>query len=233
MRAVPVRRKPTAILIDRFPMPAHRGNSRAYLLKRLKHVGRSDLVQAVQAGRVDVFTAAVEAGLRKRAPSLEILTNARKRREFALHPHRATKDMAMWLGDNPHDPVFKTEKEACKYWRENRPRLWPLLAINGKRPWIWWCIESPIPWPGAAHQTSALYEANLLAEGEKAEVEASWRHEFNRSHDCRFFADTRARKAHLRWADVPAVLVREWERERRRSAVQIREMQENRASAPR
>jgi hypothetical protein len=47
-----------------------RGNSRDYLIARLRRDGRDDLVEAIEARKISAFAAAVVAGYRRRAPTL-------------------------------------------------------------------------------------------------------------------------------------------------------------------
>jgi hypothetical protein len=63
-----------------------RGTSRDYLIRRLKEVGRTDMVAAIEAGHVSAFACAVEAGLRKRQPIAGTGSpNAAKRRAWAFY----------------------------------------------------------------------------------------------------------------------------------------------------
>src|SRR5262245_34495361 len=48
------------------PMPAQRGTSRSYLLRRLRRAGRPDLVAAIEDGRVSAYAVAVALGWQTR-----------------------------------------------------------------------------------------------------------------------------------------------------------------------
>jgi hypothetical protein len=88
----------------------------------------------------------------------------------------------------------------------------------------WWHYDSPLPWPGYDTERSALYAAGLLGEEEKAQLESEWRHDFERAANPGFvltlspdehLTGAAARRAHYRWADIPAQLVRKWTAERK------------------
>jgi hypothetical protein len=66
-------------------MAGHQGNSRDYLLRRLRLAGRADLVDAVEAGKVSAYSVAVALGWQKRRPTLGTGSpNASKRRFHRL-----------------------------------------------------------------------------------------------------------------------------------------------------
>jgi hypothetical protein len=218
-------------------MSAHRGNSRAHLFRKLKRAGRPDLVEAVEAGRIDVFTAACEMGWRKRLPTLEIQTNARKRREFAMRPAGQTRrDDEMRYGPPLHGPSeFPSTASARAYWHENRERLMAWLGVHGRRPAAWYAFEAP---SGLRREydreQSTLYEAGLLSEAERTELLTFWREEFDRANGPNFFfcegpgrifQGPVARKKHWEWADIPRTLLMKWTRGRRRAARTIRKLE--------
>jgi hypothetical protein len=63
-----------------------RGNSREYLLDRLKRDGFDELVEAIEGGELSTYAAAVEVGYRKRPePTGRGSDNAAKRRMWAIH----------------------------------------------------------------------------------------------------------------------------------------------------
>jgi hypothetical protein len=101
-----------------------------------------------------------------------------------------------------------------------------LVGSNGHRPLAWWRYEAPFPYPGYDSEQSTLYEADLLAETERAELVAFWREQFDRASDPNFFFTGRgeilrgeaAHRAHCRWADIPPSLIEAWSAERERSA---------------
>jgi hypothetical protein len=47
----------------------------------------------------------------------------------------------------------------------------------------WWAYDAPFPYPGYDHEQAALYEANLLAEEEKAELLTQWRLYFDKAQE--------------------------------------------------
>jgi hypothetical protein len=144
-QTLPEREQPFPIAIVRSPMGAQYGNSKRHLLRKLKSADRGDLVGAVERGEVTAYQAAVEAGVRKRARPLEVDTSAARRREFRRHPDRVRCDAEMWYGPGPGcASAFDSVERAHKYWIENRARLMPLLAVEGRRPWGWWQFEAVV-----------------------------------------------------------------------------------------
>jgi hypothetical protein len=70
---------------DPFPKPRQRGNSRGHLIAKLRAAGFDAWADAVEAGEVSAFAAAVEAGLRRRPPTLSCQESNRvKRARFAI-----------------------------------------------------------------------------------------------------------------------------------------------------
>ena len=93
----------------------------------------------------------------------------------------------MWYG--PGDAsAFETVERAHRYWIENRARLMPLLAVDGRRPWGWWAFDAgDLRYPGRDLERSTLFAAGLLGAEEEAELLTDWRHEFDRAHGPDFF----------------------------------------------
>jgi hypothetical protein len=198
------------------------GNSKAHLIRKLKKPRRDDLVGAVERGEVTAYGAANEAGIRKRGRPLEVDTSAARRREFRRHPDRVRCDAEMWYGPGSAS-AFDTVEMARRYWIENRARLMPLLALDGRRPWGWWRFEAgDLRYPGRDLERSTLFAAGFLGAEEAAELLSDWRREFDRAHGPDFFhcacsgkilRGEAARHEHLRWADIPPALVDEWSAE--------------------
>jgi hypothetical protein len=57
-----------------------RGNSRDYLVARLRRDGREDLIRAIETLKISAFAAAVVAGYRRRAPTLSAGDHNKSRR---------------------------------------------------------------------------------------------------------------------------------------------------------
>ena len=160
----------------------------------------------------------------------------------------------MWLGPSGRGSVFASEQEQRAYWSQQRDRLLLLLAKNGRRPWAWWHYEVRVRHPGPDWERSVLWGLSTsgtfrsasgthrcpmdlvgtLTEQELAELEADWRHEFERAWRADFGFIERpgeilrgapARRRHFEWADIPLALVAAWTWERRGSARRIRELQ--------
>jgi hypothetical protein len=125
-------------------------------------------------------------------------------------------------------------------WRANakaapvrhRERLMGMFARSGKRPMGWWDYEAEIAYPGYEREQSTLYDAGLLDEEEKAELEAKWRYYFDEAQGSGFTYCTghswlkgaAARRRHYAWADISRSLTKRWRAERRRT---IRKLESN------
>ena len=142
------------------------------------------------------------------------------------------QELDLWLGSCVAG-AFASDDERRAAWIRDRDRLSALFAAPGKRPMAWWQYEAPIPWPGLDRQASTLYAAGLLAESEKAELEADWRAEFDRAQEEGFWLclgpgeqleGAAARRAHYRWADIPRILIKRWTAERTRQTQTIHSM---------
>lgn len=115
--------------------------------------------------------------------------------------------------DDRWDDPFTSIEEARQAWLTNRERL---LADHGpgRRPWGWHEFEGPPDLPyDYDRETSSLFERGLLGESEKAELISFWRAEFLRAQE---LGDVVQRRRHIKWADVPASLVKRWRAGRRR-----------------
>jgi hypothetical protein len=155
-------------------------------------------------------------------------------RRGRLHPDA---DLELWLGLAGPNQVsaFASDEERRELWFRHRGRfIRQMPAAAGRRAWAWWQYEASIPWPGWERERSALWRAGALTEDEKVELEAAWRHHFDRSHapgftHCkgpgRLLSGARAQRAHYAWADIPHELIKQWSAERRRSAKTIRRLQ--------
>jgi hypothetical protein len=136
----------------------------------------------------------------------------------------ASQEQELWLGPSPHlGSLFADTEHARAAWSQHRVRLLELFGSRGRRPLAWWAFEAPIERPGYDRERSTLYEAGLLGEAERAELEAHWREQFDRAHGSGFFVcmgpgrflhGEAARCAHFEWADIPHVLVETWSAER-------------------
>jgi hypothetical protein len=150
------------------------------------------------------------------------------------HPRRGQlsheQELELWLGPSHRGSAFGSESERVAAWRRHRDRLMTVWAKHGTRPDGWWRYESPIPRPRGDTERSTLYVAGLLSEEERAELETWWRGRGNRisSSVMALVASSKvaaARRAHLRWADVPSSLVDRWQAGRRRRGKTIRSLE--------
>jgi hypothetical protein len=120
--------------------------------------------------------------------------------------------MAFWLGEGPLDnpQPFASPAARKAAWLRHRHRLIGTLPSSpGRRPLAYWQYDAPIRWPGYDGERSALYEAGLLGEEEKAALEAEWRREFDFAQ--RLPAGDR-RFQHYVDVDIPEELARRWTR---------------------
>jgi hypothetical protein len=138
--------------------------------------------------------------------------------------------------------AFASDDERRAAWIRDRDRLLAMFSSGpGRRPQAWWRYDAPtagVRWPGLDRERSTLYQAGLLDEAEKAELEADWRREFDDAQDPDFWIclgpgeileGAAARRAHYREADIPRELIRKWTAERRRQVKTIRELEMIRA----
>ena len=136
------------------------------------------------------------------------------------------------VGRVPSRDDFCRDEHRRATWLRYRERLMRRFAKNGKRPQGWWWYEAA-EWglrgyAGYEHERSILYETpGVLSGEERAQLEARWRKEFDRSwgehfschHEGRIFTGDVAREYHWLWADIPPALVDAWTAERERALV--------------
>jgi hypothetical protein len=141
----------------------------------------------------------------------------------------AAAEMELWLGPSPYlPPAFDSDEQRRELWFRHREQLMEQFGSRGRRPRAWWRYEAgDLRHPGRDRERSTLYEANILAEAERAELLAYWREQFDRASapdffHCegpgRFLHGAAARRAHCRWADIPHALVAAWSAEHPRDA---------------
>jgi hypothetical protein len=142
-------------------------------------------------------------------------------------------EMHLWLGSGlqecPHP--FASDDERREAWLRNRERLMACFGKGGRRPMAWWAYDAPFPYPGYDHEQAALYEADLLAEQEKAELLTQWRRYFDKAQEPGFgfcaghvnpgdivtwLKGPAAKRAHYAWAGIPRALIRKWVMELKR-----------------
>lgn len=129
------------------------------------------------------------------------------------------QEMELWLGASHRGSLFASEEERRKQWVRHRDRLMGYWGNNGRRPQAWWRFEAPFSYPGFNRERSALWEAGLLGENERLDLEAGWRKAFDESLMPGFtFNDGprgelfgwEAHIAHLVACDVPPDLCELW-----------------------
>jgi hypothetical protein len=154
-----------------------------------------------------------------------------------IHRHRRGlsffEEMSLQYGKaHHHRPGFESDEERRRAWYRHRDRLMAAWAKHGKRPEAWWDYESPVPYPrDPDYDAATLFEAQLLADGERAKLIAEWRYQFDRAREPGFSfcighakpSDTfaswlegaAAKRAHYRWAGIPRSLLTQWTKKKR------------------
>jgi hypothetical protein len=148
------------------------------------------------------------------------------------------QEMELWLGPSHNGgSSFESDEHRREVWFRYRDQVMRRWGKNGKRPYAWWRYESPFPsrrHPGV-HEQSILYEfTDALGEDERAELEAFWRKEFDKTwregfscyHEKRIFSGDVARELHWLWADIAPPYLDKLLAERERRGQVIRELQE-------
>ena len=153
------------------------------------------------------------------------------------HSHRGRlnhpQEMVLRYGEDPRWDAFATEDEHRDAWIRNRDRL--LGGCRGHRPAGWWRYEAgDLPYPGYDREQSTLYEVGVLDEEERAELVRWWHEQYLRAQAANFWhclgpgrslKGGPARRAHYRWADIPASLLAEWSAAHRRRRKTIRKLE--------
>jgi hypothetical protein len=189
------------------------GNSRACILRRLRR-DYPALHQEVLDGKISPHRAAIQAGFR-RAPGKQP-----KRQPVDPSEISADQMQELWLGAGAGGSVFANEDERRATWIRHKARVMELWGKGGRRPIAWWLYEAgELDYPGYDLERSTLYAAGLLAEGERVELLAYWRREFDRLMDPNF-GDTDACEQHIRWCDLPRQLLGQWANEYLRKKVE-------------
>jgi hypothetical protein len=91
------------------------------------------------------------------------------------HPRRGrlnhAQEMTLRYGPEPRWDAFRSEEEHRDAWLRNRDHM---LAgyRHGRRPQGWWRFETSLKYPGYDHERSTLFDADLLAPEERAELVA-------------------------------------------------------------
>jgi hypothetical protein len=143
------------------------------------------------------------------------------------------QEMVLRYGEDPRWDAFHSEEEHCDAWLRNRDRL--LAGYRGRRPAAWWRFEAgDLPYPGYDREQSVLFEVGVLGEEECAELERWWHEQYLRAQAVNFWhclgpgrslKGEPARRAHYRWADIPASLLAQWSAEHRRRHKTIRKLE--------
>ena len=212
------------------------GTSREYVIDRLKRENLFQWIEPIESGRLSAYAVGVELGWFKRRATLSGANSGQaKRRRLALEstgnptPSRDCAPFSLSVPqeeclrygpDERRDDPFISIAEARQAWFANRDRL---LAGHGpgRRPFGWHEFEGGPNLPyDYDRERSLLFERGLLGESEKAELIAEWRREFQRAEQ---LDDAIRRAKHLKWADIPASLLKRWRAERRRRGKTARE----------
>jgi len=208
---------------------APHGTSKAYILGRLRREGRTDFVEAIAAGKITALAAACELGWVKRPPTLSVLTNQAKQRQRQFRAiagdNRLGVYQELWLGPGHNGSVFGSREELLAAWQEYRAEVMRLWGSHGRRPMGWWQLDpeaEKLEYPGYNHERSYLYEAGVLSEEERSELETEWRQAFDAAKG----KSARERREAFEFADIPDELIERWQgarKRRRRQAALVEE----------
>jgi hypothetical protein len=204
------------------------GTSISHLRKRLIAVGRRDLLQAAEDGKISIYAAATEAGLRVRRPTAGTGNSSRaKRRQRELErivsegPSASAQQQELWLGPGRAGSLWYTPAELHRAWLLHRDQVMAWWGSHGRRPQGWWRFEADgLEWPGRERERSVLWRANRLTDAERVELERFWRVEFDRCSARNFMiaqpwpdepiSGEAAKRRHLEFHDVPPELSEMW-----------------------
>jgi hypothetical protein len=152
--------------------------------------------------------------------------------------------MELWLGPGHSGSAFESDEHRRAMWFRYRDRIMRQWAKGGRRPVGWWLYEAHekgLRYPTSQYERSVLWEAGVLGEEERAQLESEWKREWERCWDdphffhCagpdKNFTGDEARVRHLVWADVPPALVDLWLAERERRGRVVRDLETEAASA--
>jgi hypothetical protein len=201
-------------------MSPHRGTSRAYLVRKLRQSGRSDLVRAVEAGRLTALEAACEMGWRRRPRPIGTGSpNRAKRREARMRAlgidgrPTGAQLQELWLGPCGDGSAFASDDERRAAWHRHRDFVMTSVGRRGRRPYAWWRYSAPsgLAYPGRDRERSVLYVEGLLTETEQADLLAYWREEFEKANapdfvyhwNGRVLHGAVARRQHYQHIDLP------------------------------
>jgi hypothetical protein len=198
-----------------------RGNSRKYLLRRLKEAGRQDLVDAVEARRISARSAAIGLGWlteeprASKDPRIQRRLFARTQAFGGPQPSRLLVLEELWLGPHPDTgSIFRSREELVAAWKEHGPECMAKWGVGGRRPCGWYELEGPPDLHRVyATERSTLYERGLLGIDEAAQLEHEWRQGFDEAQALSTDAE---REQHYREIDLPKSLRKRWEKAERR-----------------
>jgi hypothetical protein len=159
------------------------------------------------------------------------------------HPrHRLSfvQEQSLEYGEFRGPPAFPSKAARREAWMRHRAYLLRRCR-HGWRPAAWWDFEAPFKRPrDHEYEKAVLWEAGLLSDEERAELEQAWREYFEQAQQPGFQycighatpGDTfatwikgrAARHAQYRWAGIPRELLRRWTEERQRRSKPIRKL---------
>jgi hypothetical protein len=135
--------------------------------------------------------------------------------------------LELWLGGG--DSSFFTDREELRQtWEVARAYMLKTFGRPGRRPMAWWEFDAGargLHYPGYDREIAYLWAAGVLDAEECAELEITWRREYERALETGFsltvnpeviLTGARARRAHWQWAGIPHTLLEQWQSERRR-----------------
>jgi hypothetical protein len=102
------------------------------------------------------------------------------------HPrHRLSfeQERSLEFGEYGGAPAFPSGAARREAWMRHRDHFLRYCRY-GQRPQAWWDYEAPIPYPrDHDYRQAALWEAGLLSDQERKELEAEWREHFEKAQE--------------------------------------------------
>jgi hypothetical protein len=121
--------------------------------------------------------------------------------------------LELWLGPSHQGgSCFGSREELVAAWERGREYVMRQWGSNGRRPQIWWELETDLPYPGYHRERSFLWQYGLLGSEERVEVETEWRRDFDAARGM----GARERREQYEHHDIPDELIQAWTAARRR-----------------
>jgi hypothetical protein len=113
-----------------------------------------------------------------------------------------------------YPPPWEPRPISLERWQRHRTTLMA-RATEGHRPEEWWAYERNMDKP--ADQAATLYAMGELQGTELELVLKSWRTYYKTA---RGYSDIQEQREFIKWAGIPAELVKQWDRERKHAQLE-------------